>query len=111
MMHRIPVDAEEAREWGQEGYVDPFDAEETDPLQTGAIESSVWELETLMSHWHPNVATLCRIIKEQFTKERYMVEDFLDHSYGSVSICFCCRWWSEGANDRGRCLMSKQIGS
>jgi U3 small nucleolar RNA-associated protein 19 len=86
MMHRIPVDAEEAAEWAESGYQDPFDPEETDPLQTGAIESCVWELETLMSHWHPNVATLCRIIKEQFTKERYNMEDFLDHSYGSVSI-------------------------
>jgi U3 small nucleolar RNA-associated protein 19 len=90
MMHRIPVDAEEAAEWAESGYQDPFDPEETDPLQTGAIESCVWELETLMSHWHPNVATLCRIIKEQFTKERYNLEDFLDHSYGSVSIPMVC---------------------
>jgi len=85
MLHRIPVDADEAREWSRGGYVDPFDEDETDPLQTGAIESSVWELETLMSHWHPNVATLCRIVKEQFTKERYLMEDFLDHTYSSVS--------------------------
>ncbi|KAF8249977.1 CBF-domain-containing protein [Wilcoxina mikolae CBS 423.85] len=84
MMHRIPVDAEEAEEWRVNGYEDPFDEEETDPLQTRAIESCVWELETLMSHWHPNVATLCRIMKEQFTKERYQLEDFLDHSYGSM---------------------------
>jgi U3 small nucleolar RNA-associated protein 19 len=86
MMHRPAVDEEEREEWQREGYRDPFDEKETDPLQTRAIESCVWELETLMSHWHPNVATLARIIKEQFTKERYQMEDFLDHNYGSVRL-------------------------
>lgn len=88
MMHRIPMDAEEAEEWAKSGYEDPFNEEEVDPLQTGAIESCVWELEILMTHWHPNVATLARIIKEQFTKEKYQLEDFLDHSYSSVSNPF-----------------------
>ncbi|KAI5792104.1 CBF/Mak21 family-domain-containing protein [Pyronema domesticum] len=84
MMHRIPIDADELQDWMQNGYQDPFDPEEEDPLQTGAIESCVWEIETLMGHWHPNVATLARVIKEQFTKDRYLLEDFLDHSYGSM---------------------------
>ena len=55
-----------------------------DPQRTCAIDSSLWELETLQSHYHPNVASLARIISEQFTKEQYNIEDFLDHSYGSV---------------------------
>lgn len=57
---------------------------EPDPQFTRAIESSLWELETLQSHYHPNVASLARIIGEQFTKQQYNLEDFLDHSYASM---------------------------
>ncbi|KAH9845787.1 CBF/Mak21 family [Teratosphaeria destructans] len=63
---------------------DTFDAKETDPTATGAIDSSLWELETLASHDHPNVATLAKILSEQFTKREYSLEDFLDHSYGTL---------------------------
>ncbi len=55
-----------------------------DPQKTAAIDSSLWELETLQSHYHPNVASLARIISEQFTKQQYNIEDFLDHGYGSM---------------------------
>ena len=63
---------------------DPFDMMETDPQKTPAIDSSLWELETLQSHYHPNVASLAGIISEQFTKQQYNIEDFLDHGYGSM---------------------------
>lgn len=64
--------------------VDPFDPAETDPQNTGAIDSSLWELETLQSHYHPTVASIARIISEQFTKQQYNLEDFLDHGYGTM---------------------------
>lgn len=67
-------------------WADPFCMEESDPMETGAIESSLWEIQMLQSHYHPNVATVAKIISEQFTKERYDLEDFLNHSYGSVSF-------------------------
>jgi U3 small nucleolar RNA-associated protein 19 len=63
---------------------DTFDPHEPDPMMTGAAESCLWELDTLTGHWHPNVATLACILKQQFTKEQYALEDFLDHSYASV---------------------------
>jgi U3 small nucleolar RNA-associated protein 19 len=63
---------------------DPFDMRQSDPQKTNAIDSSLWELETLQSHYHPNVASLARIISEQFTKQQYNIEDFLDHGYGSM---------------------------
>ncbi|ODV65052.1 CBF-domain-containing protein [Hyphopichia burtonii NRRL Y-1933] len=62
-------------------YSDPFDLNETDPLKTGAMGSSLWELETLMSHYHPNIATLAKIFSEPFRKPSYNMEDFLDWSY------------------------------
>jgi U3 small nucleolar RNA-associated protein 19 len=85
MIHREPRTAEQKAAWNEHGFKDPFDMEATDPLETGAIESSLWEIETLQSHYHPNVATLAKIISEQFTKQQYNLEDFLDHSYTSVS--------------------------
>jgi U3 small nucleolar RNA-associated protein 19 len=86
MIHR-EVRGEEAKELlEKEGMEDPFLEDEEDPMETNAIESSLWEIVTLQSHYHPNVATLAKIISEQFTKQSYNLEDFLDHSYGSVSF-------------------------
>ena len=65
---------------------DPFREEEPNPMETRALESSLWEIQMLQSHYHPNVATLAKIISEQFTKQAYNPEDFLDHSYGTVRI-------------------------
>ena len=67
--------------WG-----DPFRQKELDPMETDALMSSLWEIQMLQSHYHPNVATIAKIISEQFTKQAYNPEDFLDHSYGTVSI-------------------------
>lgn len=67
-----------------EGMKDPFDPDEPNPTLTNAIDSSLWEIATLQSHYHPNTASLARIISEQFTKPRYNLEDFLDHSYQAM---------------------------
>jgi U3 small nucleolar RNA-associated protein 19 len=81
ILHREIRDKEYKAELEAEGMDDPFDPTEPDPTLTDAIESSLWEIETLQSHYHPNVAALARIISEQFTKQVYNLEDFLDHSY------------------------------
>jgi U3 small nucleolar RNA-associated protein 19 len=73
------------RELQKNGMEDPFDPNETDPMQTDAIESSLWEVTQLQSHYHPNVSTIAKILSEQFTKQSYNIEDFLDHSYATVS--------------------------
>ncbi|KAJ4992052.1 cbf mak21 family protein [Stagonosporopsis vannaccii] len=84
MMHREVRDPELKEKLEKEGMEDPFDMAELDPMETNAIDSSVWELEALQSHYHPNVATLAKIISEQFTKRSYNLEDFLDHSYTAL---------------------------
>jgi U3 small nucleolar RNA-associated protein 19 len=80
MMHREIRDPELKDTLEDQGMDDPFDMNESDPMLSNAIESSVWELEALQSHYHPNVATLAKIISEQFTKRSYNLEDFLDHT-------------------------------
>ncbi len=85
MIHRESRSTKEKELLDDEGMDDPFVMDEQNPMHTGGIESSLWELETLQSHYHPNVASLAKIISEQFTKSSYNLEDFLDHSYSSVS--------------------------
>ncbi|KAH6660607.1 CBF/Mak21 family protein [Truncatella angustata] len=81
MMHR-EAQLEEMIE--NQGLEDPYDADEQDPSNTGAIDSCVWEFVQLQTHYHPNVATIAKILAEQFTKQTYNIEDFLDHSYSSL---------------------------
>lgn len=85
MMHRVPRTPEEKELYESEGLLDPFLPNEQNPMETKAIDSCLWEIVQLQSHYHPNVATIAKIISEQFTKQAYNTEDFLDHSYNSVS--------------------------
>jgi len=87
MMHREMRTQEEKDTVENQGLSDPFLPDEPNPMETHAIDSCIWEIVQLQSHYHPNVATIAKIVSEQFTKQGYNVEDFLDHSYGSVSIC------------------------
>ena len=64
---------------------DPFDAKEENPTLTKAIDSSLWELYSQRRHYHSTVSTMARIFEEAFTKPSYSMEDFLDHTYATVS--------------------------
>ena len=86
MIHREIRDPEVKKHIEEHGAEDPFLPDETDPIHTQAIDSCLWELVQLQSHYHPNVATISKIISEQFTKQSYNMEDFLDHSYATVSV-------------------------
>ncbi|KAI0371839.1 ribosome biogenesis protein Noc4 [Pilatotrama ljubarskyi] len=63
---------------------DGFDAHETNPTLTNALESSVWELYSQRQHYHAAVSTLTKILEEAFTRPSYAMEDFLDHTYGTL---------------------------
>jgi U3 small nucleolar RNA-associated protein 19 len=84
MMHHEIRDPATKAALEEQGMDDPFDMSQSDPMLSNAIDSSVWELEALQAHYHPNVATLAKIISEQFTKRSYNLEDFLDHSYTAL---------------------------
>jgi U3 small nucleolar RNA-associated protein 19 len=57
---------------------------EPNPNSTHALESSLWELKTLQSHYLASVAGLAKVFNEAMTKQSYGLEDFLDHSYATV---------------------------
>ncbi|KAG8217601.1 CBF/Mak21 family-domain-containing protein, partial [Butyriboletus roseoflavus] len=65
-------------------YIDPFLADEANPNITNAIDSSLWELYSHKQHYDSAVSTLARILEEAFTKPGYSMEDFLDHTYGTL---------------------------
>lgn len=88
MLHREVREPEKKKDIQEHGFEDPYLPNETDPMETKAIDSCLWELVQLQAHYHPNVATIAKIISEQFTKQSYNIEDFLDHSYASVSTPF-----------------------
>ncbi|KAI1816489.1 CBF-domain-containing protein [Poronia punctata] len=83
MVHRVIRSPEEKSVVEAQGMDDPFDEQQEDPMMTGAIDSCLWEVVQLQSHYHPSVSTIAKIISEQFTKQSYNMEDFLDHSYKS----------------------------
>lgn len=58
MIHREP---EHAATLTADGMDDPFNMEEADPMETDAIESSLWEVHTLQAHYHPNVAAIGKV--------------------------------------------------
>lgn len=84
MMHRVSRTQEQRDKLATEGMDDPFDPDVQDPMETHAIDSCIWEVVQLQTHYHPNVATIAKIVSEQFTKQFYNMEDFLDHSYASL---------------------------
>ncbi|KAF9430235.1 hypothetical protein BGZ76_000913 [Entomortierella beljakovae] len=64
--------------------IDQYIHSEDDPMKCHALQSSLWELQTLQTHFAPNVSTLAKIFNEQFTKPSYNLEDFLDHTYATM---------------------------
>lgn len=66
--------------------LDPFSMAEPVPALSGALDSSLWELYTHTQHYHSVVATLACIFSEAFTRPSYALEDFLDHTYGTVRL-------------------------
>lgn len=64
---------------------DPYVYEEKDPYKCKAMESSLWEVQTLAEHYYANVSTLAKIFSDKFLKPKYDLEDFMDHTYTTVS--------------------------
>ncbi|KAG7442820.1 ribosome biogenesis protein Noc4 [Guyanagaster necrorhizus] len=67
-----------------DGSEDPFLPAEPNPLSTNALSSSLWELQSHQSHYHSGVSTLVKVFSEVFTKPGFSMEDFLDHTYGTL---------------------------
>ncbi|GAA5885679.1 hypothetical protein JCM6882_007524 [Rhodosporidiobolus microsporus] len=67
-------------DWAQ----DPFNASESDPTLTNALDSSLWEIAALQQHYLASVSGLAKVFSEAMNKQSYAMEDFLDHSYATL---------------------------
>ncbi|KAJ2342019.1 Maturation and nuclear export of 40S ribosomal subunits interacting protein, partial [Coemansia sp. RSA 2673] len=81
LIHRTPGYAGDDESVTAES--DPYLPDEADPAKCNALSSSLWELETLQHHYYPNIATLANVFNEPFHKPKFVLEDFLDHTYTS----------------------------
>lgn len=63
---------------------DPFLLNEMDPLKTKALESYVWELATLRSHYIPKVTKLIDQIFTELPRCEWKIEDLLETSLDDV---------------------------
>ncbi|KAI5480438.1 ribosome biogenesis protein NOC4 [Pseudohyphozyma bogoriensis] len=86
LIHRPAKEEDEDEAEQQQRLIetDPFDPLAIDPLKSHALESSLWELATLRSHYLSSVSGLAKIFNEVMSKQNYAMEDFLDHSYSTM---------------------------
>jgi U3 small nucleolar RNA-associated protein 19 len=63
---------------------DPYDHGEPDPAKCRALDSCLWEVVGLKTHYLPSIASWARIFEQPLTRQEYDMEDFLDHTYGNL---------------------------
>uniref|UniRef100_A0A674C6X2 Nucleolar complex associated 4 homolog n=1 Tax=Salmo trutta TaxID=8032 RepID=A0A674C6X2_SALTR len=59
---------------------DPYLMEEEDPSQCHALESSLWELQTLQKHYHPDVAKAAMAINKPLSQQEDDISELLELS-------------------------------
>uniref|UniRef100_J3M0S6 CCAAT-binding factor domain-containing protein n=1 Tax=Oryza brachyantha TaxID=4533 RepID=J3M0S6_ORYBR len=83
-------DSETAKDANQSKKVgtDPFNNEEADPAKSGAMRSSLWEIDTLRHHYSPAVSRFVASLENDLTVRAKTTEmkitDFSSGSYATV---------------------------
>lgn len=65
-------------------FADPYEPSNLSPFESKALDSSLWEIAALQRHYLSPISSLAKIFSEVFTKPKYGMEDFLDHTYMTV---------------------------
>ncbi|KAF7126695.1 hypothetical protein RHSIM_Rhsim11G0198100 [Rhododendron simsii] len=72
----------------REPGIDHFNNEETDPVKTNAMRSSLWEIDTLRHHYCPPVSRFVLSLENDLTLRRktteLAVKDFSSGSYATI---------------------------
>uniref|UniRef100_UPI00398F0D3C nucleolar complex protein 4 homolog isoform X2 n=1 Tax=Pristiophorus japonicus TaxID=55135 RepID=UPI00398F0D3C len=69
----------------QDLAADPYIMDEEDPTKCRAMESSLWELQTLQKHYHPDVANAAATINKALSNQEADISVLLDLS---ISVLF-----------------------
>ncbi|KAI7795828.1 nucleolar complex protein 4 homolog [Triplophysa rosa] len=59
---------------------DPYVMEEEDPAKCHALESSLWEIQTLQKHYHPDVAKAAKLINDPLSESEDDISKLLELS-------------------------------
>uniref|UniRef100_A0A8C8S584 Nucleolar complex associated 4 homolog n=1 Tax=Pelusios castaneus TaxID=367368 RepID=A0A8C8S584_9SAUR len=59
---------------------DPYIMDEEEPSESRALESSLWELQTLQSHYHPDVAQAAAVVNQSLSELEDDISDLLELS-------------------------------
>lgn len=90
MLHRKPIDVDNCSRSIATVYrgSDVYDAHQTDPAISRAMESSLWEITALRRHAHPSVAAACGALDKDLSDKRKTAEvditELLDGSYAAM---------------------------
>ncbi|KAM5312856.1 nucleolar complex protein 4 homolog [Glossophaga mutica] len=63
---------------GPELDSDPYDPDEEDPAKSRALESSLWELQALQRHYHPEVSKAASVINQVLSVPEVSIAPFLE---------------------------------
>lgn len=66
------------RPQGPELDADPYDPMEKDPARSRALESSLWELQTLQQHYHPEVSRAASVINQVLSVPEVSIAPLLE---------------------------------
>ncbi|EHH66850.1 hypothetical protein EGM_03915, partial [Macaca fascicularis] len=66
------------RPHGPELDADPYDPGEKDPAQSRALESSLWELQALQRHYHPEVSKAASVINQALSVPEVSIAPLLE---------------------------------
>ncbi|XP_037672947.1 nucleolar complex protein 4 homolog [Choloepus didactylus] len=66
------------RPHGPELDADPYDPEEEDPARSRALESSLWELQALQRHYHPDVSKAASAINQELSAPEVSIAPLLE---------------------------------
>ncbi|KAJ3093049.1 hypothetical protein HK102_010954 [Quaeritorhiza haematococci] len=76
MIHRVDESCTEC--------TDPYDFNEENPENCNALNSSLWEIQTMKEHYLPAVSTLARIFDEPLEKPPHDLDSYLDQTYSQI---------------------------
>lgn len=71
---------------GNEIPQDPFIMDERDPVQSSALDSSLWEISFLQQHVVPSVAQAAKVIFNPLPKAEWSLSNFLEINENDVSL-------------------------
>ncbi|XP_050032840.1 nucleolar complex protein 4 homolog [Dermacentor andersoni] len=68
----------------RDASIDPYEAEQMDPSKSQAVDSSLWELKTLQSHWYPTVAKKAKFIDDNLPRMEWDFSERLEEGYAEM---------------------------